>query len=143
MHLNLKPVFKRSLIELNSEFIFSYTSHHTRTNQQQSALLFIHSRRNLSWIHTFPNDVSAVGNSNSLFQVLNLGTRFISYDDNEYTARALSLFLSLSLLVTLPMYIYRLGKIFFYCLSRSIISREDTHFKLTMGEVRISHNYTL
>ena len=65
-----KPSIYRSLTCLNSEFSFSETGCHT--DVYQSALLFIHSRRKNSWIHTFSKGISAMRNTNSLVLDLNL-----------------------------------------------------------------------
>ena len=51
-------------------FCFSQTSCHTKI-KAQSALLFMHSWRECSWIHVFPKDSSATLNANSLIQDLN------------------------------------------------------------------------
>ena len=53
----------------------------------QSGLLFTLSWRENSWMYTFPNGISTMGNANSLAQDLNSGCCPRFNDDNPYTIR--------------------------------------------------------
>ena len=52
-------------------FILTLDRLHMCKKRTQSALLFTHSWRENNWIHTFPKDISAMGNAISLVQDLN------------------------------------------------------------------------
>ena len=59
------------------------TSCHTKIKEPSLPNYFTHTLRKNSWIHTFPQNISAMWNVNWLVQDLNLKVKLVSYDNNS------------------------------------------------------------